>query len=112
MPKAICIADGCDEEARARKRCIRHYHQWRRSELKTKGSGDPRLAFCERLAEFLAESPDGLLTEPDRKLMIAIALTAATAARGIVPITPALRRQLLHTAVDALDVPDSIAEAQ
>ncbi|AYM42042.1 MULTISPECIES: hypothetical protein [Mycobacteroides] len=112
MPKATCIADGCHEQARARKRCIRHYHQWRRSELKAHGSSDPRLAFCERLSEFLDEAPDGLLTEADRRLTTAIALTAATAARGIVPITPELRRQLLHAAVDALDVPEIVAEAQ
>ena len=112
MPKAICIADGCDAEARARKRCIRHYHQWRRNELKIKGSGDPRLGFCERLSEFLTEAPDGLLTDADRKLIVAVALTAATAARGIVPITPTLRRELLHSAVDALDVLETVAEAR
>ncbi|OHT82794.1 hypothetical protein [Mycobacteroides saopaulense] len=114
MSKKTCGTEGCNRDARARGRCNTHYHAWRREHLNiVKGlDDDPRIGFCNRLSDLLTQAPEGLLTEADHKLINAVALTAATAARGVIPITAELRRQLLHTAVDALDVPEIVAEAQ
>lgn len=107
MPKKRCIAEGCELDARARGRCNTHYHAWRREHLNIVKSieDDPRIGFCNRLADLLTQAPEELLAEADCKLINAVALTAATAARGVIPITPELRRQLLHNAVDELGTP-------
>lgn len=103
MPSAnrLCTVDGCDRPHKARGFCLPHYQQWRRDNLNTISgpADDPRMGFVERLTAFLGEAPEGLLTAEDRDLITGVALTAAMAARGVVPLTPEIRYDVLHRAV-------------
>jgi hypothetical protein len=63
------------------------------------------MGFAKRVTDLFNDAPDGLLTAADRELVTAVVFTAAANARGVIPITPAMRRELLHAAVDALDAP-------
>lgn len=71
-------------------------------QLQPTAHSDERTGFAQRHAALLSEAPEGLLSTAERDLLVSIVFTAAAAARGVIPITPAIRAQMLHAAVDAI----------
>lgn len=100
----VCLEEGCDLPGKVRKRCGAHYQKWRRANLNSVGApqDDPRMGFVQRHTALLDDAPDGLLSAAERDFLAWFVLTAAMAARGVIPITPEMRAQTLHGAVDAI----------
>jgi hypothetical protein len=102
---STCTRPGCNTPVRARGLCMMHYQRWRRQHLNTVADpqDDPSMGFVSRHGAFIEQqAPEGLLTAEDRELLTAVVLTAAYVQRGVLPITPEMRRELLHKTVDAL----------
>lgn len=103
---AGCGQPDCTAPLVARGRCRKHYMRWRRTHLNEVASpdDDPRMGWCKRLSELLSEAPDGMLSASEQDLITSMTFTAAASARGALPITPLIRAQMLHAAVDAITV--------
>lgn len=101
---AVCIEDDCESPQRARQRCGTHYQAWRRAHMNTVSApdDDPRMGWCKRLADLLAEAPDAMFTKAECDLINVVAFTAAASARGVLPLTPEIRSATLYSAVDRI----------